>query len=321
MSNPGAVMLDTFTFDANRDRASIFARTWTFSSISRPRAVIQITHGMSEHSGRYDGFGRFLAAQGYAVFGIDLRGHGMTAGAEKLGQAGPTAWSDMLADIQQLSDIARARYPDVPQIAFGHSMGSLLVQSQIQNHGARLAGAILCGTMGAAPGLDGVQFDTVLEGIQALALGAQAEHPSQFLGQLVAQMNAPFVANLANATGSEWQTRDPEEIRAFQTDPLCGQAFSNSMTHSVLKGFQDLWVPTQEARIPADLPLLFIAGMDDPVSDRTRTIRELIARYLRNGHRALDCRFYRGGRHEILNEPERSRVHRDVKNWLSLVLE
>jgi hypothetical protein len=80
-------------------------------------------------------------------------------------------------------------------------------------------------------------------------------------------------------------------------------------------------VPEREARIPVDLLLLFTAGMDDPVSEGTRTIRELISLNMRNSHQTLDFRFFPGGQREILNEPERSRVHRDVKNWLPFVLE
>jgi alpha-beta hydrolase superfamily lysophospholipase len=82
------------------------------------------------------------------VYALDLRGHGETAGPDNLGQAGPTAWEDMTADIKQLSDIARTDYPTLPLIAFGHSMGSALTQSHIQNHGDLLAAAILCATMG-----------------------------------------------------------------------------------------------------------------------------------------------------------------------------
>jgi alpha-beta hydrolase superfamily lysophospholipase len=66
---------------------------------------------------------RFLAAQGCIACARDLRGHGRTAGPGKLGQAGITAWHDMTADIKQLADIARTEHPDLPLIAFGHSMG------------------------------------------------------------------------------------------------------------------------------------------------------------------------------------------------------
>ena len=75
----------------------------------------------------------------------------------------------MTADIKQLADIARTDYPTLALIAFGHSMGSALTQSHIQNHGNLLAGAILCGTMGAMPGLDDALYQTIIEQLHSLA--------------------------------------------------------------------------------------------------------------------------------------------------------
>ena len=312
---------ETFTFPSQVDQAPIFVRKWTPPCGIRPRATVQITHGIAEHSGRYDRLARFLAAEGCVVYALDLRGHGHTAEPDKLGQAGITAWHDMTADIAQLAQIARTEHPDLPLIAFGHSMGSALTQFHIQNHGDLLAGAILCGTMGAMPGLDDHQYPTVIEQLHTLATGPDASAPSQVFGSLLVGFNAPFIANVAHPTGSEWQTCDPEEIALFQSDPLCGKPFSNAMTYSVLIGFHDLWLPENESRIPVDLPILIIAGTEDPVGARTTTVQSLITRYMKQGHLCLDHRFYAGGRHEILNEPEKDRVHRDIGHWLTQTLD
>jgi alpha-beta hydrolase superfamily lysophospholipase len=94
MTTTIATAADTFTFASQVDQARIFVRKWVPPCGIRPRATVQITHGIAEHSGRYDRFARFLAAQGHVVYGIDLRGHGETAGLHNLGQAGLTAWRD-----------------------------------------------------------------------------------------------------------------------------------------------------------------------------------------------------------------------------------
>jgi alpha-beta hydrolase superfamily lysophospholipase len=321
MSPPIAAGPETFTFASQVDQAAIFVRKWLPPCGIRPRATLQITHGITEHSGRYDRFARFLAANGYVVYALDLRGHGETAGPDNLGQAGLTAWADVTADIKQLADIARADYPTLPLIAFGHSMGSALTQWHIQNHGDLLAGAILCGTMGALPGFDEAHYENVMQELHALATGAEARAPSQTFGALLVGFNAPFVTNIPNPTGSEWQTSDPEEIRLFQNDPLCGRPFSNAMAYSVLKGIHSLWLAENESRIPHDLPILLLAGTDDPVGAHTTTIQDLITRYMRHGQLAIQHRFYAGGRHEILNEAEKGRVHRDIEHWLTQVLD
>lgn len=308
------------TFTSGVDEMVIWYRTWQPPCGIEPRAAVQITHGIAEYSARYDRLARFLAARGCVVYALDLRGHGQTAGPGGLGLLGVTAWDDMTADIKQLADIARADNPGLPLIAFGHSMGSALTQSHIENHGDLLAGAVLCGTLGAVPGLTEEAYREAIGRLEAAATGEGAMVPSEFFGALLAQFNAPFVPDGATPTGSEWQTCDAGEIRAFQSDPLCGKPFSNAMTYSVIKGFHSLWEPGNESKIPSDLPILVIAGSEDPVGGRTETIQGLITRYMAEGHRRLAYRFYLGGRHEILNEPEKGQVHRDIGHWLDGVL-
>jgi alpha-beta hydrolase superfamily lysophospholipase len=312
---------DTFTFSSLVDDAPIFVRKWLPPCGIRLRATVQVTHGVAEHSGRYDRLARYLSAEGCAVYALDLRGHGETAGPANLGQGGPTVWDEMTADIKQLADIIRAEYSHLPLVAFGHSMGSALTQSHIENHGDLLSGAILCGTAGAIPGLDEDSYDATIQQLYTLATGPDADSPSPFFGQMLMGLNAPFIANVAHPTGSEWQTSDAEEVQKFQSDPLCGKPFSNSMTFSVLRGFHSLWLSENEKRIPADLPILIIAGTDDPIGGKTATIQALITRYMKHGHRVLDYRFYAGGRHEILNEAEKDRVHRDIGHWLTKILD
>lgn len=322
MSSQNRPFPETFTFVSAVDRAAIFVRKWVPPDGIRLRATVQITHGIAEHSGRYDRFARFLTARGYVVYGIDLRGHGQTAGGlDNVGKAGVNAWEQMSSDIRQLAEIARTQYPTLPLIAFGHSMGSALTQSHIQNNGNLLAGAVLCGTMGKVPGVEDSQYESVIQKLHTMAMGPDANAPSPFFGELLAGFNTPFVKNVPIPTGSEWQTSDPEEVRVFQSDPLCGKPFSNAMTYSVIKGFHELWLAERESRIPVDLPILIVAGTEDPIGDKTKSIQQLITRYLSSGHLELEYRFYPGGRHEILNEPEKDQVHRDVGHWAEQALD
>jgi alpha-beta hydrolase superfamily lysophospholipase len=93
------------------------------------------------------------------------------------------------------------------------------------------------------------------------------------------------------------------------------------MTYSVFKGFHSLWLQENESRIPRNLPILIVAGTDDPVGCKTTTIQCLITRYMSQGQLELAYRFHLGGRHEILNEREKDQVHRDIAHWLTYVLD
>jgi len=98
------------------------------------RAVLQLTHGISEHSGRYDRFARFLAKNGFRVYASDLRGHGLSVPQSEVGKAGVQFWADTTADMKQLLDLMHEENPELPRFAFGHSLGSALTQAPAADH-------------------------------------------------------------------------------------------------------------------------------------------------------------------------------------------
>ena len=71
------VTTQAFQFPSSDGVHQIAATWWTPEGA--PKAVLQLVHGISEYIGRYDGFARYLAAQGWAVVGHDHLGHGHTA--------------------------------------------------------------------------------------------------------------------------------------------------------------------------------------------------------------------------------------------------
>ncbi|MGS0896021.1 hypothetical protein ACVBGC_26345 [Burkholderia stagnalis] len=124
--------------------------------------------------------------------------------------------------------------------------------------------------MGAVPGIAEAEVAKTLQRQHALATGSDAQAPSPVFGKLIAHLNAPFARGVPAPTGCEWQTSDPEEIRRFLSDPLCAKPFSNSLTCSVPTGFRDLRLHDHESAIPDALPILIIAGIEDPVDTRSR---------------------------------------------------
>lgn len=65
--------LTEFTFLSSDGKTRLHAMQWLPEGT--PRAVLQISHGVAEHIGRYDGFARYLNEQGLAVVGHDHLGH------------------------------------------------------------------------------------------------------------------------------------------------------------------------------------------------------------------------------------------------------
>ena len=125
------------------------ARLWLPDG--QPRLVLQISHGMTEHSGRYDTLAAALAEHGIACAAFDLRGHGRNPGSRTWADMGPDGWEQSLSDLQRFCERLRENFPGVPLGMLGFSLGSFLLRDALCRGMAAPAGVILAGT-GTQPG-------------------------------------------------------------------------------------------------------------------------------------------------------------------------
>jgi alpha-beta hydrolase superfamily lysophospholipase len=79
------------------------------------------------------------------VYALDLRDGRTANSTDRVEQAGGM---DECSDVQQLANRARADFPSLPVVLFGHSMGSLIAQAYVERSDAALAGYVLSGSAG-----------------------------------------------------------------------------------------------------------------------------------------------------------------------------
>lgn len=113
------------------DGTQLFGRHWPTEN---PKAVMALVHGFGEHCGRYANMAAHLNAQGIAVVGLDMRGHGKSAGKRGVVKS----YEDFRNDLDALLTHTRALYPGAPVVLYGHSMGGGIVL----DHGARNPSAL-----------------------------------------------------------------------------------------------------------------------------------------------------------------------------------
>ena len=70
-----------------------------------------------------------------------------------------------------------------------------------------------------------------------------------------------------------------------------------------------------KATVRKDLPLLLLAGSDDPIGGETGNLK-LAAAYEKLGLTNVKLVVYHGARHEVYNETNRDQVLVDLVNWL-----
>lgn len=300
---------DTTTIASPHDGSPLFVRTWLPEG--EAKGVVQLAHGMAEHSGRYERFARALTDAGYAVWTHDHRGHGETASRpEDRGvYADDHGWDAAVEDIQAVGEAARAQHPGLPFFLFGHSMGSFLGRDHITRYGQDLDGAVFSGT-GGDQGLLGKVGQAVAT-LESRVRGRRAT--SRLMDTLTfGQFNLGF---RPTTTKFDWLSRDVDEVAKYIADPHCGEVFTAGFFADMLGGINAL--PKKAYLVPADLPVYFVSGDRDPVGGKGgRGVREVADAFVAAGVRDVTVTLYPGARHEILNETNRDEVTADVIRWL-----
>ncbi|MEX2415085.1 MAG: lysophospholipase [Paenibacillaceae bacterium] len=277
-----------------------------------PTCIVVIAHGMGEHGGRYEQLAQQLTAQGYAVYALDHRGHGRTAGCrDKFGHlADHNGWNLVIEDLREVIEQVRKEHPRLPIILFGHSMGSLISRRYIQLYGDRVHGVILSGTSGD-PGLMG-NIGKLIAQWEIKKSGLTTHSP--FLTKLLfGGFNKKF---RPNRTSYDWLSRDSKEVDQYMNDEWVGMTFSAQFFYDLITGVSELNKPQQLHRTPRQLPILIFSGEQDPVGNFTKGVVQTYNRFLKMGMEDVTLKVYKGARHEMLHELNREEVCSDIISWI-----
>ena len=311
----------------NADGAScIRALVWEPDAVAAgapPRAVVQLVHGMAEHVERYERFAGVLCAAGYAVCAEDHIGRGgSVAASDGLGHIPLNGGVDMLLeDMHALRKLVVARYgsaatadqpnsSSVAYVLFGHSLGSFMVRVYLARWGEGVSAAVVCGT--------GQQPRWLVRAGNALCHVLACVRGERYRSALVDSLAVGAYGRAIKhaRTPQDWLSYDGAVVDAYRADPCCGFMFTvggYAAVTALASASQDVALASG---IPRDVPLLFIAGADDPVGDCGAGVHRAVAQYRRLGMAQVDEIIYDGMRHEILNESDHERVERDVLAWL-----
>lgn len=280
-----------------------------------PVATIQIAHGMGEHAARYDWTAGQLTAAGFAVYAQDHRGHGASSTPESYGDMGEDGWNRTINDAAELTRLIKANHPGLPHALVGHSMGSMLSQQYLYRFGNELDAAVLSGSPGLGSPFQ-LWLSHTIARFEAWRHGPDG-HSELLQNLLFGKSNEPFDG--PDATGFEWLSRDPTQVKRYVDDPACGFVLRAGSVANLMAGAREARKKSHIAGIPADLPVYVFSGQADPVHGEEKGLNRLLDRY-RAQIKQVDYRLYPDGRHEMLNELNRDEVAADLVTWLRQAL-
>jgi alpha-beta hydrolase superfamily lysophospholipase len=263
-----------------RDGLKLYQRRWQPGGT--PRAEVLLVHGFIEHSGRYAAAAESLVGHDWAVTAADLRGHGKSDGA----RCWVRSFDEYVDDLDLCFERTVALAAGRPLFLLGHSLGGLIAVLWYIRRRPTLNGLILSG-----PALE--VNKQIFPWLQHLARVGSVLFPRLRLVRM----------------GARNISRDPQVVTQFRDDPLVFHGrFPVRTGAEILRAGRLARGKFEAVRVP----LLILHGTADRVA-AVEASQDLFRRAV-----AADktLRLYPGLYHEVLNEPEKEQVLKDLIEWI-----
>lgn len=273
----------------------------------KPKANIMFIHGMEEYKERYDAFASFLCEHGYNIVLSDMRGHGKNAPilshiADKDGD------KLIIADQKKIRKFMEERFPDLPNMLFGHSMGTIISRVLLQE----------CSNDFTKVALSGYVNPNGASGI-AVALGNMVRAFKKGKGHskmLTDLAMGPFKKAVKNPkTESDWLSYNEENVQNYINDPLCGVEFTVGSYCALFRLLNNMGKAKRYKDVNVKLPFLLISGNDDPCTGGEKGRNASLKVLQKAGFKDISVITIDGMRHEILNELDKQKVYQDILDF------
>ncbi|MBE6536387.1 MAG: alpha/beta hydrolase [Ruminococcaceae bacterium] len=304
--------LKKITFASADGKSTIKARIYVPTE-KKIIGVVQLSHGMMDHVGRYEGLAEYLTGEGYVFAGNDHIGHGESAASDDdFGFfANKNGVGKILCDLHSMNEYLRKEFPAFKPILMGHSMGSFLSRLYVRKYPDTVSGHIIHGT-GGPMGII-LPFGKAL--VNTLMLFRGKKHRSKFVAKMSFMgYNSKFPEEEGE---NAWLTRELSLVNGEDRNKYTTFTFT-------LSAYRDLfrmvgWSNSKKwfKEYPKDIPTLVMSGDMDPVGSYGKGPTYVYGQLNKRGVTDVKLKLYEGARHELFNETCRKEVFDDMKAWLS----
>jgi alpha-beta hydrolase superfamily lysophospholipase len=261
-----------------QDGINLYTKQWIPPQY---KAVILLIHGFGEHINRYDHVANFFNQNGFAVVGMDTRGHGQSEGQR--GHA--PSFDTFMNDIALFIGETEKQFKGIPTFLYGHSMGGNLVLNYTIRRTPKVQGVVATGPW-----------------IQT------AFKPNPIMVGLGKMMRS-LVPTFSQPTGlvQAHISKDPSVVAAYKADSLVFDKMSSAAGIGMLEAANYLNQYIGEMPVP----ILIMHGDEDKITSQPAS--EAFANRVKGD---ITYKKWHNMYHEIHNEPDKQRVFDYTLGWL-----
>jgi alpha-beta hydrolase superfamily lysophospholipase len=259
------------------DGSQLYTVSWVPSGM---RALVILVHGLGEHIVRYKYWASFFYENRIGVIGFDLRGHG-----HNKGQRGSCNYDDCLKDIRAFIANSHERFPFIPKILYGQSLGGNLVLQYIIENKPTVAGVI-----STSPWLKLVNS------------------PPQLLLNILKKLGKFLpVITVSNGLNALDLSHDRRVMEAYLNDPLVHKWISPDLYFKAIAS--GIYILQNRHKI--NVPLLLMHGTSDNVTScyASADFANFTSDY-------TTLRLWKDGFHELHNEFDKADIFFYILQWM-----
>lgn len=278
----------------------------------KPKAILQIAHGVTEYILMYEQFAEYLVEKGIMVVGNDHLGHGKSIAKDSEPMYfGPTgSWKWAVEDMYTCTKMIKEKYPEIPYYMLGFSLGSFLLRTYLIEYPKAIDAAIIMGT-GETPPVQ-IALAKFIANKEAKKVGEN--HTSPMIKKLTFDTYNKFFA--PNRTDYDWLCSDNEGLDEYIADPMRGGNLSAGLFREMLSGMKFTSEIKNLKKMNLDTPILFISGDEDPVGEKGKGVIKAYHKFQNIGMKDVEIKLYPKLRHDILHEKCKKEIYEYVYNWI-----
>ena len=267
-------------FLTSNDGLKLYYQIW--KPDTPPKAIIQLIHGLAEHTSRYTNVVETVIPVGLAVYGQDLRGHGKSEGI-----AGYiNSFDELIEDELNFTRFIQNQEPNTPIFLMGHSLGSIISIFYVAENHKYFRGLILSGT------------------------GFPATSKVNPIVLMMARiLSRIFPKGKIKLDLADEISRDPKVVEAYVNDPMVFKKVTYRFGAELIKVSKIL----TDAISAIPIPILGQCGGADALMLNPSELFSSVT------SSDKDLKIYENLYHEVYNELESDRksVLKDLTEWLN----